>query len=481
MSDTDHFDYRSFIRNHKPDFCGLENPDPDHFLLVTDYAEAQINFYQIEGEPEIIEFRIDNLKNHETEFFLHFHAEPEEHARDLYRQMVQTLKDLGNRKNNRILLCCTAGMTTSFFAEELNKTAQTLHENYEFEAVSVNEVYVRGLEFDAVLVAPQVGFMQKKIAAVLKDMPVIAVPASIFGSYNTGACLELVKDTLKKFRETMAEQAEEKILRSKTNDKVILGIAILPDARKTWVRFRVYDHGKTTETSVVTKPKFSLADICDIIETYRCSCSGKMKIDAIGIAVPGIIHNGMIDLRPSETIDLTKGQDNFDISSYFNEKYDVPVYIFNNVNAAAYGYYGSQDSYQNIVFHSQPIGWKMGGEGIIVNGKLLTGHHAGAGEVKYIIPMLKDLEDIPRRVQTPEQMVKVIAADLIGACTYLDPQVICIRSHMTPDIDAIREEMEKHLPADHIPDFVYIDVMDEYVLLGTMILCLQEEARNKKA
>ena len=95
--------------------------------------------------------------------------------------------------------------------------------------------------------------------------------------------------------------------------------------------------------------------------------------------------------------------------------------------------------------------------------------------------MLKDLVDIPRRVQTPEQMVKVVAADLIGACTYLDPQVICIRSHMTPDIDAIREEMEKHLSADHIPDFVYIDVMDEYVLLGTMILCLQEEARNKKA
>ena len=274
MSDTDHFDYRSFIRNHKPDFCGLENPDPDHFLLVTDYAEAQINFYQIEGEPEIIEFRIDNLKNHETEFFLHFHAEPEEHARDLYRQMVQTLKDLGNRKNNRILLCCTAGMTTSFFAEELNKTAQTLHENYEFEAVSVNEVYVRGLEFDAVLVAPQVGFMQKKIAAVLKDMPVIAVPASIFGSYNTGACLELVKDTLKKFRETMAEQAV--CYRIRIGSIRLRHLQRLPDILRTIFLTRIISIIYSVTTCISTWTLI-IREECKLLTDVKRECSQLQK------------------------------------------------------------------------------------------------------------------------------------------------------------------------------------------------------------
>ena len=117
----------------------------------------------------------------------------------------------------------------------------------------------------------------------------------------------------------------------------------------------------------------------------------------------------------------------------------------------------------------------MGGEGIIVNGRLLSGKNSSAGEVKYIVPLFSGLDDVGSSVCTPDQMVRVVARDIVGAVTYLDPQVVCLRSDMTPYPEEIRKELEKFLPESHIPQLIKIENMDEFVMLGTMILCLLQQ------
>ena len=41
---------------------------------------AQVNFYNMALDPEIVEFHIENKADGETLFFLHFHAMEREHA-----------------------------------------------------------------------------------------------------------------------------------------------------------------------------------------------------------------------------------------------------------------------------------------------------------------------------------------------------------------------------------------------------------------
>ena len=78
---THHFDYRSWIMEQNTPCGRVSRVDDNHFEIVTAYALAQIQFYQVENEPEIIEFRIERVKDGEVVFFLHFHADPEEHSK----------------------------------------------------------------------------------------------------------------------------------------------------------------------------------------------------------------------------------------------------------------------------------------------------------------------------------------------------------------------------------------------------------------
>lgn len=474
------FDFRNWIKDQSGEYK-LDASDPDHLKLNTEYAAAEINFYELENEPEIAEFRIYNHKDDEVKFFLHFQTDEEAHAKSLFAEMTEVLVSLKEQQSTQILLCCSAGLTTSFFAEKLNETAKAMDLDYVFSAKDVNSVYTEGFHYDAVLVAPQVGFLLKRISSVLQDQLVMQIPTQIFGSYNAGACVEMVKNALQERKKSAEEKALEHISHDISNDKTLLIIAVMPDVNGSWIRYRLYDHGRNCLDEEVIKKTITLHDITDIIDTRRCSCNGKMDIDAIGIAIPGMIIQGRLEIlgsiRRMSELDLQNGEgDGFHILDYFKQRYKIPVFINNNVNAAAIGYYGQQDHYKNIIFHSQPVGYKSGGQGIVINGNLVEGAHQSAGELRFVINHLEEVKQIANVVRTPDEMVKIVAAGIAVGCVSCDPELVCVRSCMTPDMDEIRNELKKYMPESHMPELVHITNIDEYVLLGEMILSLQSMA-----
>jgi predicted NBD/HSP70 family sugar kinase/cellobiose-specific phosphotransferase system component IIB len=477
------FDFRSWIRKQSGDYI-LDASASDHFLLKTSYAVAEINFYETD-EYEIAEFLIHSKKDDEVKFFLHFETDEEEHAKSLFHEMVDVLVSLESQHSTKILLCCSTGLTTSYFAQRLNETAATMHLDYQFEARGVNTAYTEGFQYDAILLAPQIGFLLEKVQGVLFDKVVLQIPAAIFGKYDTGACMEMIRAALSEKKKTNEERALEHITHDITNDKVIMIIAVMPNASGTWIRYRVYDHGRITADREVIKMTLTIHDLTDIIDTRSYILAPGKEIDAIGIAVPGMIDHGRLELISGgmmpKTYDLQNGEgDDFRIVQYFSERYHLPVFVDNNVNAAAIGYYGQQDQYKNIVFHSQPRGYKVGGQGIVINGSLVEGAHSNAGEIRFVIGHTDAVQGLDYLVQTPEEMVKAVGAGIAMACSIVDPEIVCIRSSMTPDLAEIREELKKYLPDGHIPQLVKILNMDEYVLLGEMILVLQGIKKMKQ-
>ncbi len=69
----------------------------------------------------------------------------------------------------------------------------------------------------------------------------------------------------------------------------------------------------------------------------------------------------------------------------FEDKYQIKVFADNNANAAAIGFREEHPEYSNIVYHTQPFSYGIGGQGIIMNGQPVRGKNGIAGEVRFFL------------------------------------------------------------------------------------------------
>ena len=481
------FDLRSWIREQRHVGYAADLSDNDHFVLETDFGTAQINFYDMAPEPEIVELHIEEKSSGEVKFFLHFHAEERAHAIKLYREMVQVLLSLKEQQTVEVLLCCTVGMTTSFFAERLNQVAEAMGLDWHFSAVAASEAFEHGRDKAAVLVAPQIGYQAERMQAMLPEVPVLAIPTATFASYDAAGCVEWLRDELAHRTKAAEERALEHVAHGLKNDKRIFVIASHAGPKEVVIRYRLYDSGQVVLDQEVIKCTLSLSDLTDIIDTIDhkiCSCTDGAHVDAIGIAVPGAIDDGMIDLElanalyldESELADCLVDEKKLDLAKYFNDRYGVPIFFCNNSNAAALGWYGSQDEFENVTFHSQATGWAVGGQGNVVNGRLVEGAHGNAGEIRFIVERFQYRHPLHFNGYAPDDVRDMVGQMLAVACSTYDPEVIALRCDLLPDMDEVAGELAKYIPRDQQPKLVHVDNYNECILLGMMIRCLQKLA-----
>ena len=127
-------------------------------------------------------------------------------------------------------------------------------------------------------------------------------------------------------------------------------------------------------------------DIKSIIENFIIETvlqlKEKLKIESIGIAIPGIAKNGII----IKTVNL--GIDNYDIKTSLEKELNIPVTVKNDAKCACLAEYNNivkeepQLKSSNIVFLT--IGTGIGG-GVIYNGQLLEGHSFEGYELGHIV------------------------------------------------------------------------------------------------
>ena len=165
------FDFRKWIMEQKDPEYEIISDHEDHFRLVTEDGEAEIQFNDIEPGMTVVEFKIVSKKDDSVKFYLHFQLADEDHVKQLFHEMVDSLKALKNERTTRVLLSCSAGLTTSFFAEQLNTTANMVSLDYEFNAVSYMNIYEEAEKYDAILIAPQIGYMMKKLKESMPEKP----------------------------------------------------------------------------------------------------------------------------------------------------------------------------------------------------------------------------------------------------------------------------------------------------------------------
>ena len=190
--------YKKWILFQQIDNCQimLSSKDQNKIILETKYGVANVIFYKF----NIIELNVISKIDQESCFFLHFQMNNINHAINLFYEMVECLKTLIKKPKIKILLCCSGGLTTTYFAYKIDEAIQLFALDYEIAATGYNELFKKGEQYDVILLAPQVSFMYAKVKKIFKDKYLLNIPAQVFAKYDvkeilkTRLCLNHCKD-----------------------------------------------------------------------------------------------------------------------------------------------------------------------------------------------------------------------------------------------------------------------------------------------
>lgn len=134
-------------------------------------------------------------------------------------------------------------------------------------------------------------------------------------------------------------------------------------------------------------PSDHLERLCEAIETLLDAPrpSGQ-RVRGVGVGAPGVTltPEGVVTWAPS------LGWRDLPLQEILNVRFDVPVFVENDVNLAALGElgFGAGRGVQDMVCIAVGTGI---GAGIIIGGALYRGHNQAAGEVCYMLPGIKFL------------------------------------------------------------------------------------------
>ena len=472
-------DFRAHILSLDIPGCDIAQVDDDHITLTTAKAMGEVNFYSFDDSPEIVELRIVDVDCEcEPKFFLHFELTEKSRAFELLQEMVDALMEQELYDTTRVLLCCTAGMTTSMFAAKLTEAARTLSLDYSFEAIPLEQARNEGGAYDAVLLAPQVGYQRKDIAKAFPESVVVEIPAKIFASFDAGGALRMVMHLLSDHTVFQDASNDLKLVRDLKNDKRVMVITTINRPRSCWIGWRIYDHGELTKRGSVTKPRQDPRDIEDLLATMCVWGLDPRELDAIGIAVPGVVNRGTIS-NPNESVT------DYELGRALAERYDTKVFVDNNANAAAVGCYVSQDDYDSVVLYTQQTGYMVGGEGVVADGQLLKGRRNFVGELRPLFCSMHTTNAQERESDlawSAEGMRSLVTPILVANVSLLAPDAIYVAVDLLDDMGALRDAMLPYFTDGqraYLPDLVRVTDYHERIALGELALCLQKLANPR--
>lgn len=97
----------------------------------------------------------------------------------------------------KILLACSAGMSTSLLETSIMKYAESIGETIEVVAKPSGEAKSIIKNYDIVLLGPQVKFMEQSFKDVAGEIPVVVIPPAIYAMAKGEDCFKLAKENLK--------------------------------------------------------------------------------------------------------------------------------------------------------------------------------------------------------------------------------------------------------------------------------------------
>ena len=118
---------------------------------------------------------------------------------------------------------------------------------------------------------------------------------------------------------------------------------------------------------------------------------------------------------------------------------------------------------------------------MVIDGIPVVGANGIAGEINFMFPLLKPQEITGTYSWMPHEIGDMIGRNLAMNIAIFNPDAILLRSDLTPQMPLIRQEIEKWIDPEYIPDLIHVRDVSEYSYIGTMLMGLDrlKEKRDK--
>ncbi|MBQ9005039.1 MAG: ROK family protein [Atopobiaceae bacterium] len=428
---------------------------------------GEVNFYELELDATVVEMRIVRQVDDENVFFLHFMLDDLVRAQELFGEMAGALAELSSGRKVRVLLSCTCGITTTMFAHKMGELSDAFGLGYEVCAKPLDQAILAQESFDAVMLAPQVAFERNRVAAAYPGAVVFEIPARIFGSYDAAGAVRLLSNALDGHNRGVEGERDQSTMPQDLAwpGRIMVVTAVLGSRQSTF-EYRVIERGETVLAGKTAKRVFDFRDVEDLLAGVRLQGIDVGRLDAIGIAVPGIVGEGSVVL-PS------LGLEDRDLGARISRAYDVPVFLDNDANAAAVGCSYLQSSYGSITYHRESFGHEVGGQGMVEDRRLIRGKHSFAGELNHLLGVMRFSTDPADLAWTEDGMYELVSRWLLVNVVEHAPDAIYVDAWPVTDMDRLRGMLTPHVDEQYLPDLLPAPDFTEATLLGELALCIQ--------
>ena len=444
--------YKKWINSQNFEDIHIVN-ESNKILFKYDLIEGCVEFYSL--QKEIVELKIVNLVNNENKFFLHFELNNIERAKELFIEMIECLLDLKNNNKTKVLICCTSGITSSYFCEKLNEYSQKENSSYEFYASNYSEVYSKGISFDYILLTPQIKHHSNEIKNIFKDKIVEDIPVKTFATYDALKVFELLSKT--KTNGTI--YSPEKV-KKPLNLGTYLVICIIHYYKNFKIVYSVYNQCEKINQGEILKNKYSLEDIEDFLDYALFSFQ---NIKTVYICTPGMVNNNILNFPFFNIYDQN-------LVEKFSKKYNKNFHLCNDANALSRGYFEEYKNINNFILYYSPIASRVGGAGIVINNKLYNGNNGLAGEVQFYQNLIKFSDDTINLSKTVEGQIELCYKHLLILISCFSPDKIALCNPMITDLSKITQNLQKHMPSRFIPEIIKVDEDIETMVYGAILI-----------
>lgn len=459
--------YREWVLSRRIRGCTITWTDNEHISLATATMFGKIRFHPQGDGPEVVEMRIVRKNDGAPMFRVRFELNDELRAQEMFMEMAAVLDHTDRRAPIRVLLCCTAGITSTIYQNRLNALAENLSLNYEFTAAPLDMAIANKSTYDVVMVAPQLGYRRADAQVAYPNALVLEIPGEIFARFDVNATLHLLLDAMREGVVHAPAGSDLQIVRPIDDTKDVMVISVIHGEDTSVIGYRVFANKGIAADGMVYKRHVNFRDIEDVLATVKVDGVNVRDLDAVGIAMPGIINRESVSMPATDVRD-------YDLGRELEKRYGVEVYVDNDANAAAMGAYMSQTDFDSVVFHIQPTGQLGCGEGIVADGHLIKGRLNYAGELEPVVWLMGFTSDPYEMVWTYEGMTEIVADYLVSSICTVAPDVIYVAAPLVRDMDELREWLWRTVPMAYVPELRWVGDYRELMYLGELALCIDK-------
>ncbi|MGG3505504.1 ROK family protein [Paenibacillus lautus] len=192
------------------------------------------------------------------------------------------------------------------------------------------------------------------------------------------------------------------------------------------------------------------------------------KIRSIAVGMPAAVRDGVIFHVP-----LYGTFQDYDLKSYLENLFSIPVIVENDMNAAVLGYQSLSRSEEASLVYVY-LGHNGPGAGLLINGNVVRGRTFFTGEIGYV-PMSKDnnFHDVLDRkssvmsslIEPDEEQIDALSRLSAAFTAILNPDAIlwCEHNLLPATLLSVKDRASAYVPKRHLPEMLLREWEHDYI------------------